>query len=216
MLSIPAVVLAQAKLSISSSGAALFEYTVEMAQHLSTEKFHFERGVEELSEEDEDLDWDYLSEQNIKYSVTNFEFLFNAVFISFHSFYEFELKKMALVMQDQEGSPPIPTKKPRQPETLRYIEYLEKWFIVDRGRDFEILEDFRKLRNRLIHHGSEIGPEKDIVEKYNVHVATNTQFGTLYFVDARVFDLYYKAIQGFFRGMSPITIACDSAPLGKD
>jgi hypothetical protein len=119
---------------------------------------------------------------------------------------------MALVMQSQKGYLPIPAKKPRQPETLRYIEYLEKWFTGDHGRDYEVLEDFRKLRNRLIHHGSEIGPEKDIVEKYNVYIATNTKFGALYFVDAMIFGVYYKAIKDFFQGMRPIT----STSLGND
>ncbi len=207
MLSIPAIVLAQAKLSISSTGAALFEYVIEMTQHLTSEKFDFERGIEELSEDGQDLDWDYLSEQNIKYSVTNFEFLFNAVFASFYSFYEFELKKMAFEMEKQEGALPIPGKKYRQPETIRYIEYLEKWFIIPRSKDFEILEDFRKLRNRIIHHAAEIGTEKETVEKYNVLIATNTKYDTFYFLDARIFELYYKTIKGFFGGIKPITTA---------
>lgn len=188
----------------SRAGVDMMLYISNLGMYTSDKRDQVNERIQNAELEDHpDTDWDYLQEEFIKYNFQHYHYLYSAFFISFYSLYERSLKELGEKICEHTGSSRI-GKKSGISDSEHYIQYLETWFDIPREADYEMLEDFREIRNAIVHNDSDYSfkDREKYIDRYPEHFAKVPNKTTFYILDNAVYSEYINVINRFFNSFT--------------
>lgn len=188
----------------SKTGVEMLMYISKLGMFTADQRDSTNEWIAEAEKENHpDTDWEYLQEEFIKHNFQHYHYLYSSFFISFYSLYEQSLKELGEKLCEHTRSQKIGNKKGGS-DSEHYLQYLETWFDIRRLTDYTLLEDFREIRNAIVHNASDYSfkDRKQYIDKYPEHFSKVSNKTTFYILNNMVYDEYIKAINGFYNGFS--------------